>query len=368
VTAEGAIERAVALLDLGRPQAALEHLRRAVAEQPETAEIHSLIALATLQLGDAPGALKSAETSAGLGPEEEWPHRLRAIALIQLGRDGEARVAALEAARLAPEEAMTHIVLASALQAAGDEAGAEAAARHAVELDPHDADTHSTLGDVLFAQDRPADAIPAFEAALALDPEDANTLNNLAVARLRRHDRGGTGEQFEAAARLNPRLEVARHNILRTGPAGRSHVYRRVTLVAIVGGAVLAVAGAPETLAVVLIVAAVAELVRALELRRLSLPTRALLRDDNRARRLRPRSWDWSWPTRLRPWWWVVLTQLPAPLLLAANVFFLGVAIAGLLAFWIVALGLALPFSAIRTWRWYRRRRPGTGSWRPPVA
>ena len=29
---------------------------------------------------------------------------------------------------------------------------------------------------------------------------------------------------------LDPRLGVARHNILRTGPAGRSHVYRRFTL------------------------------------------------------------------------------------------------------------------------------------------
>jgi Flp pilus assembly protein TadD len=311
--------------------------------------------------------LKAADASVALDPEGEWPHRLRAIALIQLGRKREALPAALEATRLAPEEATTHIVLASALQATGDEAGAVAAARHAVELDPEDADTHSTLGEVLFEQGRNAEAIGAYEAALAIDPEDAGTINNLAVARLRSYDRAGTGEQFEAAAMLDPRLGVARHNILRTGPAGRSHVYRRFTIAAILIYAVVAVAGTPEAIGVFVIIAVVAELVRALELRRVSAPTRMLLRDDNRARRLRPRRWDWAWPTRLRPWWWVVLTQLPPPLLLAANVVFLALAIAGPVVFWIAALGLALPFSVRRSWHWYRRRRPGAGSWRPPA-
>ena len=32
-----------------------------------------------------------------------------------------------------------------------------------------------------------------------------------------------------------------------------------------------------------------------------------------------------------------------------------------------LAFGLALPFSLIRTWRWYRRRYPGANSWRPPA-
>jgi hypothetical protein len=129
----------------------------------------------------------------------------------------------------------------------------------------------------------------------------------------------------------------------------------------------VAALGAPEAIGVFVIVAVVAELVRALELRRVSAPTRMLLRDDNRARRLRPRSWDWAWPTRLRPWWWVLLTQLPPPLLLAANAVFLALALAGGVVFWIVALGLGLPFSVRRSWHWYRRRRPGAGSWRPPA-
>ena len=106
---------------------------------------------------------------------------------------------------------------------------------------------------------------------------------------------------------------------------------------------------------------------RALDVRRLSAPTRRLLADDRAARRFKPHRWDWSWPTRLRPWWWVLLTQLPAPFLLAVNVILLAASIAGALAFWVLVFGIALPFSLMRTWRWYRRRHPGASSWRPPA-
>ena len=76
-----------------------------------------------------------------------------------------------------------------------------------------------------------AEAIAAYEARAARwTPRTPTALNNLAVARLRAHQRAGIGEQFEAAARLDPRLDVARHNILHTGPAGRSYVYRRVSI------------------------------------------------------------------------------------------------------------------------------------------
>ena len=62
-----------------------------------------------------------------------------------------------------------------------------------------------------------------------------------------------------------------------------------------------------------------------------------------RARRFKPHRWDWSWPTRLRPWWWVLLTKLPAPLLLAVNLLLFAGALAGLLVVWALVLGIALP-------------------------
>jgi hypothetical protein len=166
---------------------------------------------------------------------------------------------------------------------------------------------------------------------------------------------------------LDPRHEIARHNILHTGRAGRSYVYRRFTVALVLLAAVLALSSLGGALFVLLIAVGL-EAMRLADVRGLSGPTQQLLNDDRAARRLKPARWDWSWPTRLRPWWWVVLTKLPAPILLAANLLLLAAAIAGALVVWVLVLGIALPFSFMRTWRWLRRRHPGAGSWRPPAA
>jgi tetratricopeptide (TPR) repeat protein len=310
VNVHAAVSRASALLDLRRPEEALEVLNGALAVEPDVAQLHCLSGLAHLQRQSPGQALTSGSAAVVRAPELEWGHRICAVALMKIpGRWEDARRAALEAVRLAPESAPGHIVLASALQAAGDRAGALAAARHAIALDPYDADAHSTLGEILFAQDRPDEAIPAYQQALALDPEDADALNNLAVARLRAYQRAGTVEQFEAVARMDPRHEIARHNLLHTGPAGRSFVWRRFSTAAAVL-AVLMIAAEPAAVITFALVAAVFEILRVLDVRRLSVPTRQLLADDRRARRLKPMRWDWSWPFRLRPWWWLLAEHL----------------------------------------------------------
>ncbi len=152
-------------------------------------------------------------------------------------------------------------MLASALQATGDADGAVAAARTPIALDPEDADTHSTLGEVLFEQDRPDEAIAALAAALALDPRTptrSTTSRSRACARTtRRH-----GEQFEAAARLDPRHDVARHNLLHTGPAGRSFVYRRFSGRAARAGRAARRSASPGSVLAFLAVAIALEVVR----------------------------------------------------------------------------------------------------------
>ncbi len=360
-------QRGATLIDLGRPEEALAHLGRALAVEPDDPRTHSLIALAQLRLQQPDAAAQAARAAIRAAPEDAWAQRLLALALLRLDRDGEARVAALESCRLEPLSSQAHVVLAAALQAAGDEAGAVHAATHAIELDPESADARHELGIVLLEQGRNAEAAPVLEGALAVDPEHAGALNDLAVARLRVRRGLNPTPQFEAVAALDPRNDVARHNILATGPAGRSRAFRRWSVVMALWGISLAVVGQPGPGALLFAVAVAFELVRWLDLRRVSAPTRELLRSDSRARRRRPDRWDWRWITRLRPWWWLLLARLPAPILLAANVALLVAAVATPIVFWIVALGLALPFSARRTYKWWRRRHPGADSWRPPT-
>jgi hypothetical protein len=55
--------------------------------------------------------------------------------------------------------------------------------------------------------------------------------------------------------------------------------------------------------------------------------------------------------------------RIPPPIGVALNV---GALVGGAYG-WVVLLGIALPFSARRAWRSWRREDPGRDSWRPPV-
>ena len=225
---------------------------------------------------------------------------------------------------------MTYLVLAPALLAAGDHPGALRAATHGVELAPGVSAAHAQLSMVrLGIEDWPGAEASARE-ALRLDPENQTAMNNLAVS-LRRQGRRAEGVRvFDEAARLNPNNKTVRQNV------------RRVARTPSAG--------------------------------HLSKQSRALAADDARARRYRPREWDWAYPTRLRPWWWSMLKRMPAPRALVLH----GAVFAALLAAALqprasvglavltVASGFALPFSVRRAWRWWRIRHPSARSWSPP--
>ena len=280
-----ASRRGEALIELGRAEEALAHLRRAIAEEPGDSRAHCLMAIAYFRLDRPREMLESATAARGADPQSEWPHRLRSIALRALGRD--AVPDAVQAARLEPEEPLTHAEVARALQARRDFAGAEAAARYAVSLNPELVQSHAALADVLLGHGRAFEAVGAYRTALELKPDDALLLNNLAVARLRSNDRAGVSEQFEAAMRIDPRAAVARHNLLRTGPARRARVFRRFAIALLVLACVAVPDGTVFDVGFYLVPALVFEALRWFELRRLSPATRALVRDDDRARRRR---------------------------------------------------------------------------------
>jgi Flp pilus assembly protein TadD len=369
--AQRAYQQGRALFELGRHQEALEHLRQAAALEPGFPHPLCLIAAAHLRLGQASGALEAADAALGRQPEFGWPHRLRALALSRLGRKQEAKTAALQAVGLEPEEPYAYIVLSTALQGCSDEAGAAAAARHAVALNPESADTRIALGNILLAHEQVAEAEVEFRAALAIDPENSVAMNNLAAAlgRQRKFDESVSG--WEKASRSDPAFALPRQNLLRVGR--RLAWPRRLAIVAVLVAAVIAAAGQSSQrwsiVGILLVFAAGLEFARWSNLRRLPEGTRTLLADDARARRRRPGQWDWGWPSRLRPWWWVMFSRLRPDVALLLNVvLFVLVLVVGNSAsrIWAVLLGLALPASAQRAWKAWRRSHPGQSSWRPP--
>ncbi len=363
-----AYQQGRALFEMGRHQEALEHLRQAAGLEPDLPQPLCLLAATHLQLRQPDEALEAADAAVARQPDLGWPHRVRSMALLKLGRGRDAKAAALDAVRLETEEPYAYIVLAEALQANGDEAGSLAAARHAVALNPELAATRNTVGYILLRHEQPRAAEDEFRAALAIDPENSLAMNNLAVAlgRQRKIDESLSG--WEQASRADPAFALPRQNILRIGR--RLAWPRRLAIVALLGAVAVAVAAHSSrrwtVVGFLVALAALLEYARWVNLRRLPGGARTLVADDARARRLRPSQWDWSWPSRLRPWWWLLFQRLPPELALLLNVaLFVLVVIAGS-AIWAVLLGLALPVSGQRAWKAWRRAHPGRDSWRPP--
>ncbi|MEZ0580594.1 tetratricopeptide repeat protein [Nocardioides sp. MH1] len=210
---DAASERISRLLEVGRFADARSELQAAIARDPDTAELHGLLARALLGLGDAPGALAAASRLVKLAPDDEWGHRLRSIALVRADRPQEALAAAAEAVRRAPFSWQAHMQRAQAgVDAAGHLHDALQAAQRAVELAPDQPDAHNVLGLVHAKEGEDELARAAYLRALELAPGHSAARNNLAVLdgglRLGRQTRG-----FLAALRADPQSQVVHDNL-----------------------------------------------------------------------------------------------------------------------------------------------------------
>jgi tetratricopeptide (TPR) repeat protein len=365
---------AQALIALGRNEQALEVLARASALDPEAVRSHLLRAQALLALGRGDEAHEAAAAAAARAPESSHAHRLLALAELARGDAKQAREDALRSVALAPDEALCFVVLGQALQATRDEAGALAAARRAIELAPSSSSGYALEGRLLLAHGDAAGAEAALRRGLALAPENDAMLNNLAIALQRQGHRDEAAAALEAAARIAPASQTIRGNVLRFGRRRVPYVRGLGILVAVIGliegvGAGLAgeVGGIAVGAGLLVLGIAAYDLSIRMAYRGLPRPSAELVRDDYEARRYKPWRWDLSWIPRLRPWWWIMLQRVSPPVALLVNVGIVALAVTGGAVVAMTLFGLALPMSAWRVWRWYRREHPSASSWRPPA-
>jgi tetratricopeptide (TPR) repeat protein len=325
-----AIRHGHALLEMGRPEEAAAAFAQAAASDPTLPAAHIGLALAHLRTSDFKASCAAAERAVGADPQSEWARRLLAIALMRLGKSRPAREHALRAVELAPEQWHGFVVLAEALLGVGDLAGAEAAAERARALAPEECGPHTALSLVKLRHEDWRAAEQAAREALARDPQNVAALVNLAAALHRQGRRQEAGEIFDQAGRSQPHNGAIRRGLVRLSRTQ---------------------AGAGFSPA-----------------------TKQLVADERRARRLKPHRWDWGRVRRLRPWWWVALTRMPAPAAFAVNAALFALLLAASLhasgptAVWAILLGLGLLASTRRLWRWWRIRHPSRRSWRPDGA
>jgi tetratricopeptide (TPR) repeat protein len=214
------LDRARALIDLGRHQAALELLVADAAGLSDQTEFWNLQAQAALAIGRPADAVGFTERSLALDPNQGWAHRLRAIAYGQVG-DPRALEAAEEAVRQDPHQAYAHVCLANALltkyvrgpsRLAGYGERALQSAERAVELAPGDAQCHLCLAQVHARRGSRDAARAAAAEALALAPHDADIHNDVALVNQVLGAEHHALEGFARAAALAPAHSVAGSN------------------------------------------------------------------------------------------------------------------------------------------------------------
>ena len=211
-----ALQRGVALLDLGRAKDAEAHLRTVLAEDPgdsrvitllgdavlrqqrydeavdlsrsalaadpECVPAYSVLAAALAGLERYPEALEAVRNGLALAPETPGLHLQEAGVLLELEQDTDALASLGRAMRLDPENAEAHAVKAAALARLRQFDAADAAVDEALRLDPENAEAHRMRGVISLHRGGGKQAVSAHRAALHLDPTDAASRDGLSTA------------------------------------------------------------------------------------------------------------------------------------------------------------------------------------------
>ena len=107
------LQRALVLLEQSRSDLAEKELRLALAEAPNDALVHALLAQCLCERQELLEATDEAQTAVGLDPELADAHHILARILLQRNRPREALAAINEALRLQPHWASHYAALAS---------------------------------------------------------------------------------------------------------------------------------------------------------------------------------------------------------------------------------------------------------------
>ncbi|MGC5029179.1 tetratricopeptide repeat protein [Micromonospora sp. DT229] len=207
-TADGYLQRATLLAELGRYDEAVDELGFALALDPGHPQTLAMLARVHLAAERPLEALAAAESAVAAAPGQIPPLVLRGLALGDLERYGEAARTADEIMALGPQDAYAQRSGAAILAGSRNGQPALNAAWHAVELAPQDPQGHLVLG-LVAANMRMFDlAERAYREALRLDPRLAEAGEEVGVLRLEQRRWTTTLERLaEAAVPILPPTE-----------------------------------------------------------------------------------------------------------------------------------------------------------------
>lgn len=203
IDVERLLERAEHLYEIGQIDGAIEHLKRALSENPDLAEGHAWLALCLLRKRRLHAAGVEAGLAITLGPEHLLSHVVAAeVALAK--RDFDAAQRHIETLLAeAPQNAALHRLKARWLTLTGRRDERLPVLEEARRLAPDDPDTLAQLSAHFAETGQIARAAELAEEALRIDPENHGALVAMGSALLLRGDKAGAREHAIDALRAD---------------------------------------------------------------------------------------------------------------------------------------------------------------------
>lgn len=218
------LARAQLLLEQGRTEMAEKELRQAIAEEPEPAFAHALLALCLSdqeRFDEAAGEIREAISR---DPELAFAHYAQAQLMLARRRIDDAVAPAEEALRLDPENAHYYGLMSRIRLEQRRWPDALQAAESGLALDPEHLVCNNLRAQALVQLGRREEAGATIERALARQPENAATHANRGWTLLHQSEPKQAMDHFREALRLEPGNEWARAGIIEAIKA-RNPVY-----------------------------------------------------------------------------------------------------------------------------------------------
>lgn len=220
-------QRAVLLAGQRRWDLAGKELRNLLAQEPDHAPAHALLAQVLAATGDLDGALHEAQQAVGADPELDFAHGALAQVLWQRDELPAAATAIAQAIALDPDDASHHAMLAQIRIGQRRFDDALAAADDGLRVNPQDTDCLNLRSVALTRLGRGREATDTLDASLAHDPENPYTHQARGFALLHQGDARGALVHFQEALRRDPQSRSARAGLVEALKA-KNPLYRVV--------------------------------------------------------------------------------------------------------------------------------------------
>jgi len=160
----------VVLLEMGRPNDAVEVLEEALVRAPRSSSLHNNLGNALRAVGRPAEAEREYREALDIDPGSSDPHNNLAVLHREAGRMDQAEAEYREAIRLDPDRAILRVHLGDLLLIRGGFPNATAIFRQAIQREPGLADAHRGLGEALIREGKPEEAEGELLHSLSLDP------------------------------------------------------------------------------------------------------------------------------------------------------------------------------------------------------